>query len=64
MEEVRKAVLVRSEEVDDSTLQVRGYDFNLGIDYEKMFDSYLSTGFQATHLAHAIEVSTILHHCL
>jgi deoxyhypusine synthase len=37
--------------------EVCGYDFNLGIDYEKILDSYLTTGFQATHLAKAICVS-------
>jgi hypothetical protein len=24
---------------------VRGYDFNLGIDYEAMFKTFISTGF-------------------
>jgi len=48
-------VFVRSEEVGDSTPHVRGYDFNLGINYERMFDCYLTTGFQATNLALAIE---------
>lgn len=59
MDEIRTAedaVFVKSEEVDESTLKVRGYDFNAGINYEKLFDSYLTTGFQASHLALAIEV--------
>ncbi|KAE9551570.1 hypothetical protein FO519_005214 [Halicephalobus sp. NKZ332] len=51
----QEAVLVRSEKLDDDTPQVRGYDFNEGINYEKLLDSYLTTGFQATNLALAIE---------
>ena len=34
---------------------VRGYDFNDGIDYQKVFASYRHTGFQATSLGLAIE---------
>lgn len=50
---------------------VTGYDFNGGIDYEKLLASYLTTGFQATNFALAVEqinqmVSVIpfLRHCL
>jgi deoxyhypusine synthase len=37
-------------------LPIRGYDFNQGVDYDKIIDSFASTGFQATHLAKAIEL--------
>lgn len=50
----RKNVLFESEEV--SGISVSGYDFDLGIDYEKLLDSYLSTGFQATHFAKAVSI--------
>ncbi len=50
----RKNVLFDSQEVEG--LDIRGYDFNRGIDYEKLLDSYLTTGFQATHLFKAIEL--------
>ena len=36
--------------------EVHGYDFNKGVHYDKLLDSYLTTGFQATHLAKAIEI--------
>lgn len=36
--------------------EVHGYDFNKGVDYDKILDSYLTTGFQATHLHRAIEL--------
>lgn len=50
-------VLVKSEPVEDGTPIVCGYDFNQGIDYERLFATYLTTGFQATNLARAVEVS-------
>lgn len=40
----------------DSTI-IKGYDFNGGIDYDALLDSYMSTGFQASHLAEAVQVS-------
>ncbi|MBS3144054.1 deoxyhypusine synthase [Candidatus Woesearchaeota archaeon] len=36
--------------------EVHGYDFNKGVNYDKLLESYLTTGFQATHLAKAIEL--------
>jgi deoxyhypusine synthase len=45
------AVYVKSEKVDPNTaMKVEGYDFNKGLDYEAVFKSYISTGFQATSL--------------
>ncbi len=35
---------------------IQGYDFNQGIDYDKILDSFATTGFQATHLAKAIDI--------
>lgn len=34
---------------------VKGYDFNKGLDYQKVFASYLNTGFQATAIGQAID---------
>jgi len=39
-------------------IAVKGYDFNQGVDFNKIIDSYLTTGFQATHLAKAIDIIT------
>jgi deoxyhypusine synthase len=36
--------------------EVKGYDFNNGLDYEKVFKSYLHTGFQASYLGESIEI--------
>jgi len=47
-------VLRESEEPQG--IEIHGYDFNKGVDYEKILDSFAATGFQATHLARAIEI--------
>jgi deoxyhypusine synthase len=51
----KQNVLRESEELKDYT-PVKGYDFNQGVDFGKLLDSYATTGFQATHLAQAIDV--------
>lgn len=38
------------------TSNVKGYDFNNGVDYPRIFASYASTGIQATSLADAISI--------
>lgn len=35
---------------------VKGYDFNQGVDYSKLIESFSTTGFQATHLSKAIGI--------
>ena len=50
----RDSIFKESKEAEG--LNVKGYDFNSGIDYDKLFDSYLTTGAQATNLARAIEI--------
>jgi deoxyhypusine synthase len=55
-EKAMDAVLVSSEPIPKDTPTVKGYDFNNGIDYEKILQSYLYTGYQATHLGEAIQV--------
>jgi len=50
----RKNVLRGSDEIEG--LDVKGYNFSKGTDYEKLIDSYLTTGFQATHFAKALDI--------
>ncbi|MSS74383.1 deoxyhypusine synthase [Candidatus Pacearchaeota archaeon] len=38
-------------------LSVRGYDFNLGVNYSKIIESLETTGFQATHFSKAVEIT-------
>ena len=45
---------VKVKEVENGE-EVKGYDFNQGLDYEKLFATYRHTGFQATSLGLAIE---------
>lgn len=52
----RENILRESEELDETLPTVKGYDFNEGVNYEKLLDSYATTGAQATHLAKAIEI--------
>ncbi|EQC34491.1 deoxyhypusine synthase [Saprolegnia diclina VS20] len=50
------AVLVKSERLDNGDYsQVKGYDFNQGVDYAKLMESYRYMGFQATNLGKAVE---------
>ena len=50
----RKNVLRKSEEAEGTT--IKGYDFNKGVDYEKLFDSYGSTGIQASNMDKGIKI--------
>ena len=50
----RKSILKPSKEVPG--ISIKGYDFSKGVNYEKIVDSYASTGFQASHLSKAIEI--------
>lgn len=50
----RENVLFDSDEVKG--ISIKGYDFDSGVDYDKLIDSFTSTGFQATHFAKAISI--------
>ena len=50
----RDSILKESNEADGISIQ--GYDFNKGVDYDKIIDSFTSTGFQASHFSKAIEI--------
>ena len=41
-------VYVKSVDKLDEGIAVKGYDYNKGLDYQKVFASYINTGFQAT----------------
>lgn len=49
-----QAVLAASEDMPEGSRQVKGYDFNAGVDYKALLEAYLTTGFQATNLAMAV----------
>ena len=50
----RKNLLRKGEET--AGVAVKGYDFNQGIDYTKIVESFATTGFQATQFAQAVKI--------
>ncbi|WJX55547.1 deoxyhypusine synthase [Trifolium repens] len=44
-----------STNLDGKCLKIEGHDFNRGVDYHQLLKSMLTTGFQASNLAEAIE---------
>ncbi|ELU10093.1 hypothetical protein CAPTEDRAFT_1610 [Capitella teleta] len=51
----QQAVLVPSGKLPVDPIEVKGYDFNDGVDYHKLLQSYATTGFQATNFGRAVE---------
>ncbi|XP_012940644.1 probable deoxyhypusine synthase [Aplysia californica] len=54
----RKFTLAESESdpMPANSREVKGYDFNNGVNYSKLIQSYAGVGFQASHLGRAINV--------
>ncbi len=50
----RKNILRKSEEAEG--VKIKGYDFNQGVNYDKILDSFSSTGIQASNLSKAISI--------
>ena len=51
----QEAVLVRSGALPVDPVEVKGYDFNNGVDYHSLLKSFHTTGFQATNFALAVD---------
>jgi deoxyhypusine synthase len=51
----KKNILRRGNETEGTA--VKGYDFDKGINYKEIIHSFSTTGFQATHLSKAIEIT-------
>lgn len=49
------AVFVESEEMPENSVKISGYDFNKGVDYHALLQSFLTTGFQATNFGRAVQ---------
>lgn len=52
--EFEKNILKKSSEVEGTS--IKGYDFNKGVNYLEIIESFSSTGFQASNLSKAIEI--------
>ncbi|CAB3360532.1 Hypothetical predicted protein [Cloeon dipterum] len=50
-----EAVFVKSEQLPENTPQVKGYDWNKGIDYHELLNAYKYSGFQATNFGLAVD---------
>lgn len=48
-------MLQSSQQLPERTPVVQGYDFNLGVNYEKLLQSYKHAGFQATNFGRAVD---------
>ena len=51
----QEAVLVKSEDMPEGSVTVQGYDFNQGVDYHALLQSFTRCGFQATNFGLAVE---------
>jgi len=60
---VKDAVLIQSKPMPKDALTVEGYDFNEGINYEKLLGSMKRTGFQALHFGQAVDEINRMLHC-
>ncbi|ELV14299.1 Deoxyhypusine synthase [Tupaia chinensis] len=49
------AVLKHSSGLPPESVQVRGYDFNRGVDYRALLETFGTTGFQATNFGRAVQ---------
>ncbi|MCO5595132.1 hypothetical protein L7F22_049170 [Adiantum nelumboides] len=54
LEQVHNSVMRASQELQEASKPVSGYDFAEGVDYACLLDSFVSTGFQASHLGQAV----------
>lgn len=52
--EAAKNILKKSAKIEGPVIE--GYDFNNGVDYNKIIDSFSKTGFQASNLSQAIDI--------
>ena len=49
------AVLVQSGKLPVEPVEVKGYDFNQGVDYHALLQTFRTSGFQATNFGMAVE---------
>ncbi|EGG16413.1 deoxyhypusine synthase [Cavenderia fasciculata] len=55
-DDAKNAVFFQSDPKDlEGREQIKGYDFNKGLDYDALFESLVRTGFQASAMGQAIE---------
>ncbi|MGV8131007.1 MAG: deoxyhypusine synthase [Candidatus Pacearchaeota archaeon] len=55
-EKIARENLLR-ESSEPEGLSIRGYDFSLGVNYSSLIESFATSGFQASHLSQAIDIT-------
>lgn len=55
-EKIARENLLR-ESSEPEGLSVRGYDFSLGVNYSSLIESFATSGFQASHLSQAMDIT-------
>jgi deoxyhypusine synthase len=55
LKKAKNSVLKKSDEIECKEI-IKGYDFNEGVDYSKLFTGYTLMGFQATAVGKSIEI--------
>ncbi|XP_053573808.1 deoxyhypusine synthase isoform X2 [Bombina bombina] len=53
--DAKEAVLMPSDSLPEGSVQIRGYDFNSGVNYDALLQSFLTTGFQASSYGQAVQ---------
>jgi deoxyhypusine synthase len=53
--DAHSAVMMQSGDLPVKPVEVKGYDFNQGVDYHKLLQSFTTTGFQATNFGKGVE---------
>ncbi|XP_074304015.1 deoxyhypusine synthase-like [Silene latifolia] len=56
MASTRAVVFKESENLEGKRPKIEGYDFNQGVNYSELLNSFVSTGFQASNLGDAIQL--------
>ncbi|CAI9100516.1 OLC1v1037636C1 [Oldenlandia corymbosa var. corymbosa] len=56
LDSARSAAFKESESLEGALPEIRGYDFNQGVNYPELLRSMLTTGFQASNLGDAIAI--------
>jgi len=55
LKSAQESVYIKSVEMPEGSVTVEGYDFNQGVDYDKLVHSFARSGFQALHFGQAVE---------
>jgi len=59
--QARESIFKKSDQTFlKNRLAINGYDFNPGVKYDSLFDSFLQQGFQATNFGRAMQIVNLM----